>query len=340
MSKWITARRAEYCVELLEPRTLLSLVPVGPELFAGEFGGYYPYQGVASDADGDFVVVSSHNPGGGYDVYARRYNASGIAQGDVFRVNTYTTSHQAMSTVAMDADGDFVIAWFSELSTNHEHDGLYAQRFNAAGVPQGGEFRPDNTELGSVRPSIGMAGDGAFVIAWEAYTNDFWDIHARRYNAAGVPQGGIFTVNSYRPNAQRSPDVAMNADGSFVIAWWSDGQDGSGLGIYAQRYSSTGAKQGGEFRVNTVTTGGQSQPKVAINDAGDFVVSWTGPAYHGFAQRYSADGLPMGGEFPLAGAAGDVAMSVDGDFLSCSMTVLAAARRATSGTARRMDCRS
>jgi hypothetical protein len=301
-------------VELLECRTLLSVMPVGTDLFAGQFAGYYKYEGVARDAAGDFVVVASNNPGSGYDVYARRYNANGVPQGEVFQVNSYTTGNQAMSTVAMDADGDFVITWLSELSANLEHNGIYAQRYNAAGVPQGGEFRPSDTELGPKWLSVGMAGDGAFVIAWEALTNDFWEIHAQRYNAAGVPQGGIFTVNSYRLDAQLSPDVAVKADGSFVIAWNSNGQDGSGYGIFAQRYSSTGAKQGGEFRVNTFTTGDQFYPKLATNDAGDFVVTWQDFSSHGFAQRYSDDGLPLGGELPLAGAAQDVAMSGDREF--------------------------
>ena len=45
----------------------------------------------------------------------------------------------------------------------------------------------------------------------------------------------------------------MDDDGDFVITWQSHGQDGSGWGIYAQRYNAAGVKQGTEFRVNTYT---------------------------------------------------------------------------------------
>src|SRR5947208_2483985 len=73
---------------------------------------------------------------------------------------------------------------------------------------------------------------------------------------------------------QTSPAVAMDAGGNYVVVWQSFGQDGSGYGVYAQRYSSAGVPQGGEFRVNTYTTGSQFGPAVAMDAAGDFVITW------------------------------------------------------------------
>ena len=71
---------------------------------------------VAIDADGDFVVTwqSSDQDGDGNGIYAQRYNASGVAQGSEFLVNTFTTSYQSNSAVAIDADGDFVVTWHSD----------------------------------------------------------------------------------------------------------------------------------------------------------------------------------------------------------------------------------
>src|SRR5205085_1058104 len=103
---------------------------------------------------------------------------------------------------------------------------------------------------------------------------------------------------------QQRPAVAVDAAGDFVIAWQSQDQDGSSDGVYAQRYSAAGVAQGGEFRVNTFTTGLQASPVVAVDAAGDFVVAWESlnqaSATSGFdvyAQRYSATGLPSGAEF-------------------------------------------
>ena len=69
-------------------------------------------------------------------------------------------------------------------------------------------------------------------------------------------------------------------DGGFVLSWSSNGQDGSGYGVYAQRYAASGAAVGGEFRVNTETNGNQTDntygygPTMAASADGGFVVAW------------------------------------------------------------------
>ena len=56
------------------------------------------------------------------------------------------------------------------------------------------------------------------------------------------------------------------------------GQDGSSLGVFGQRYASSGAPLGAEFQVNTYTTNIQVSPSVASDTAGNFVVVWE--SYH------------------------------------------------------------
>ena len=62
------------------------------------------------------------------------------AAGAEFRVNSYTTDFQQIPAVALDDAGDFVIVWNSA-GQDGSNDGVYAQRYNAAGTPQGGQFR-------------------------------------------------------------------------------------------------------------------------------------------------------------------------------------------------------
>src|SRR3712207_8322590 len=62
----------------------------------------------------------------------------------------------------------------------------------------------------------------------------------------------------------------FRSDGDFVIAWQSY-QDGSGYGVYAQRYTAGGSALGAEFRVNDVTAGEQGEADMAMDDDGDFV---------------------------------------------------------------------
>jgi hypothetical protein len=134
------------------------------------------------------------------------------------------------------------------------------------------------------------------------------------------PAGPEFRVNSYTTGSQYAPAAAADSTGSFVIAWQSDLQDGSYEGIYAQRYASTGAPLGGEFRVNTTTTDRQRYPSVAAASAGSFVVVWQSGAYAAtYAQRYSSAGAPLGSEVKVnsTGAAAQPSVASDsaGDFV-------------------------
>src|SRR5258705_2830105 len=67
-------------------------------------------------------------------MHARHYNAAGAALGDEFRVNTFTFFRQDRPAVAMDAAGNFVVAWES-LFQGEPDFGIYAQRYKANEPP-------------------------------------------------------------------------------------------------------------------------------------------------------------------------------------------------------------
>ncbi len=132
-------------------------------------------------------------------------------------------------------------------------------------MAQGGEFQVNiETDGDQVNPRIAMDADGDFIISWQSSGQDApgfegYGIYARRYNSAGVAQGGEFRVNTETDGDQVNPTIAIDTDGDFIISWQSSGQDAPGFegyGIYAQRYSSAGVAQGGEFLPNaTVVLG-------------------------------------------------------------------------------------
>ncbi len=97
----------------------------------------------------------------------------------------------------------------------------------------------------------------------------------------------------------------MNAAGDFVVAWDSlIGQDGDGAGVFGQRYSRTGARQGSEFQVNSYTTGYQGwHPWLSVDASGNFVAVWTseqdGDNTGLFGQRFGKTGSHLGPEFQV-----------------------------------------
>ena len=104
-----------------------------------------------------------------------------------------------------------------------------------------------------------------FVVSWQSAGQDVAGgdaIVARRYSATGTALANEFIVNQFTAGNQSAPSVSRYADGSFVIAWQSAGQDvAGGDAIVARRYSSTGVALANEFIVNQFTAGNQSRPE-------------------------------------------------------------------------------
>ncbi|MEM8601472.1 MAG: T9SS type A sorting domain-containing protein [Bacteroidota bacterium] len=314
--------------------------PVGPEFQVNTTTAERQQKpGVAMDADGDFVVIweSFGQDGDGWGVFGQRYAADGAPLGNEFQVNTYTTSSQSEAAVAMDADGDFVVAWRSngQEDTYNGRYGIYAQRYDAQGVPQGSEFRVNTFSTGSQTDvAIAMDADGDFVIAWTSVAQIGRDqeVYAQLYRSDGVARAGEFRVNDFSTGRQQDPSVGMDDDGNFVVAWTDERLNnlyGFGDDIFAKRYDKFGAGINGDFRVNTNREGPQRDSRVGVSGDGSFVIMWevvdvdVVPEIRSlFGKLYGRDGVSVDGEFQIPtstmvfGNNVSVAMDEDGDFVS------------------------
>lgn len=132
-----------------------------------------------------------------------------------------------------------------------------------------------------------------------------------------------FQVNTHTTWDQKDASIAMDAEGNSVVVWNSYRQDGDSGGIFAQRFDSNCAPIGPEFQVNTTTVGNQTNPSVAMNGAGNFVVVWQGPGAGEeeiFGQRFDPNHQPLGAEFRVNTYTDDsqlypsVAVHDDGNF--------------------------
>lgn len=119
-----------------------------------------------------------------------------------------------------------------------------------------------------------------------------YDIFMRLYNNEGAAIGSEQLVNTTTAKNQSNPSIAQIASNQYVVVWDSEDQDGSGLGIYGQRFTLYGTKHGPEFRINSTTISDQAQPVVAgFPSTGRWVVLWRSNAQDGsgqgtYAQRF------------------------------------------------------
>ena len=227
--------------------------------------------------------------------------------GPEFRVNTYTTGSQVRPSVAADTSGNFVVVWESDSEDGSSY-GIFGQRYASSGAPLGLEFRVNTYTTGDQDPAgRGLDGSGNFVVVWQSDRQDGATARGLRpavRELRRAPRRRVPCQHVYDRRIRRSPSIAADASGNFVVVWDSNGQDGSNIGVFGQRYSSSGVPLGPEFRVNTYTTGDQVYPSVTADASGNFVVIWDSDMQDGrlrgvFGQRYASSGAPLGPEFQV-----------------------------------------
>ena len=209
-------------------------------------------------------------------------------------------------------------------------------RFSTLTAKSGNEFLVNTTTAGTQRAaSITALADGRFAVVWTDSSISGGDtsgsaIRAQIFEADGAKSGSEFLVNTTTTNNQEQPSITALADGRFVATWAdnsSTGGDTSNSAIRAQVFNANGTKSGGEFLVNTTTSGFQSDASITTLADGRFVVAWRDSSQSAGdtsvaairAQVFNANGTKSGGEFL-------VNTTTFGDQLDPSITALADGR--------------
>jgi hypothetical protein len=274
---------------------------------------------ITSLSNGGFVLVwSSYGQDGSYyGVYGQRFDSNGNKVGSEFQVNTWTTDSQWKPSITSLSNGGFVVVWHG--TGRDDESGVYGQRFDSNGNKVGSEFQVNTwTADDQFRPSITSLSNGGFVLVWTSGCDPDWSsdcrgtpqdgswngVYGQRFDSNGNKVGSEFQVNTWTTDLQEYPSITSLSNGGFVVVWQSFGQDGSGWGVYGQRFDSNGNKVGSEFQVNTWTTDYQVYPSITSLSNGGFVVVWQSLGQDGswwglYGQRFDSIGNKVGSEFQV-----------------------------------------
>lgn len=122
--------------------------------------------------------------------------------------------------------------------------------------------------------SASAANSGLSVVVWEdEFNSTDHDIRAQMYNADGSKRGPEIVVD-FDGDMASHPAAAMDAAGDWVVTWEKDSPTVQS-DVWAQRYSSSGAKLGSRIDVSDDFFYNDSDPDVAMDNAGNFVISYT-----------------------------------------------------------------
>ena len=177
----------------------------------------------------------------------------------------------------------------------------------AAQVPVGHEIHVNQNQAGKqVRPDVGVAADGSFVVAWEARGRGH--VWVRRYRAGGKPHGSELRVSRLGDGHQAAPAVAVWPDGSFVVVWNRIAAGGMRVEVYASRFTAGGQAAGEPRLVGSAALASAGEPAaVTLLPDGGFFVAWTledglvgdTPSRDLYGRRFTRNGVPAGGRVTL-----------------------------------------
>ena len=300
------------------------------ELFLGRDDGGIPFDefdvprqaSVAMDDQGNFVIVwdmLAVDDQLGFtltrDVFARRFSLSGRELGIngfylPYRINIETEENQQNASVAMDADGDFVIVWES-WDQDGSGWGVYGRRFDDTGYSFG---RANTVDILTLSGEFAENGNYVDMV--------FTDLDGTEYQINGIVLSEAITKTC--ANIEEAFLKVKDADGNYLfqngkegieyeqyIKVTRHGNNSINIEFSGPKYGyaevddlkatvydapAVGETSGGEasktlranvaifslgvdgkeFSVNETTLGDQRFPAIGMNSEGTFVVTWTG----------------------------------------------------------------
>jgi Ca2+-binding RTX toxin-like protein len=259
--------------------------------------------------------------------------------GEQFRVSTAGVDGDASRgafdpAVAYSSQAnEYLVVWGGEGFATDDEFEIFGQRVSASGVEVGGDFQisttgtdgDPNREAGS--PSVAHNTQAnEYLVVWPADglpTDDKWEVFGQRLSASGAELGGDFRISNTGTEGDASTDVfdrpavVYNSQANeYLVVWLADGLGTNDeLEIFGQRLSAAGAELGGDFRISTTGTDGDTaraagDPAVAYSpQANEYLVAWHGDGLatdnenEVFGQRLSATGAELGTDFRISSRA-------------------------------------
>ncbi len=251
---------------------------------------------------GMFLAVWEDRRDGEPDIYGQFFDLDSL-WGDNFKLNDPTPrASQRYPQVASSGDGVFFVVW-RDYRKGPAH--IFGQFIKESGKTCGDNFWVDDDSLGYAAWYPSVAGSEGFVVAWEEWMGEDYDVFARRYDSQGRALGKVIRV-SQDPTQSEQSLPSIGADSRGFLVSWADKREGN-YDIYAQRFDREGNPQGGNFRVDDdQSEADQLWPTTACGRDG-FCICWRdrreGLAQV-FAQGYDSIGGPEGCNFKPGGDIG------------------------------------
>lgn len=263
---------------------------------------------VAMNATGGSVITYTSVGTAPFAVYSQRYDNTGAAIGIPVQVSPYPLHFvTGRSAVAMNATGEYVVAW----SNGTAPFAAFFQRYDASGVAQGGPVQasPYPGHFVTDLPDIAIDDAGNVAVAWVDGGSTF-AIHVQLFDAMSAVVGPPIRSSPSNHFVTSPPAIGMAGNGDFAVAW---NDTSSTFSVFTQPYGPTGHVNGAMSQANETGFisggGGRGGPKdapqtLSMDDSGSYIVGWKdgGATHRDFVRRFDVTGAPIGSEQMVHGS--------------------------------------
>ncbi len=203
--------------------------------------------------------------------------------------------NQQQPIIAAVQNDRFVIG-FTTVGLALGHDTITLAAFDGSGNRQTGSDTSaviNALDGNASRAAIAGDGSGRFVVTWQQTpASGPTRIEGAYFTSPVDTSGATFTLPAISGASAGAADVAMDADGRFVIAWTSTPTNGDPASVMAQRYTSSAVADsvsinGSAFAVHTTVGNVHGDATLSMDAAsGTFAVAW-----QSLGQDSSGDGI-------------------------------------------------
>jgi len=258
---------------------------------------------IAVDQNGNFMVVWIESE---YDNYGQILGNNGQKKGENFLIFDGKENWPPVNSspvMVPDCNHSLTVAWYS---TQNSDRGLFCQRFSSDGIVQESTFLVNNAldenYVSNASPLLFLDRNHHFCQFLPVeHSGNYVDIYGYCFNQEGQPIGSGFVVNE-GSSAFSGVWAATSLNGRSVVVWLDERYGYGEMVIFGQQLGENGTLLGSNFMIADDGSTIQTEPALAANENGDFVIVWEGDrnrSYDIYGQRYQKNGERVGGNFKI-----------------------------------------
>lgn len=244
--------------------------------------GNQSHPSVSINEQGHYIIawygIGSHGQG----IYAKKFSIRGEAVGDEFRIPTLGNEISINPSVVLRDDETFILVWQGLRIRSEETSSLSADEVLQR-IPTSVVSAASNSNEYFESGSVVRDGFRTYIQIYDSQNK-------------GLPVGIPMQVDPAGIGEQLNPVVSNSSQGTIVVAWEKENFHGQKKEkqIYARLYNSDSSPIVDSFRVDSSSEHSSTNPSVASQENGDFLVAWieetTGIVY---VKKYNRSGVPV-----------------------------------------------